>query len=89
MTPASRRIPTDAELAARKRKIMRTELSTGLGCAILGAAFLAGSHTMREMSIFLFGWAVGCAFHLTQTVTIDRISRRRRKPRRDNQDAED
>lgn len=68
---------------------MRTELTTDLGCAILGAAFLAGSHTTREMSIFLFGWTVGCTFHLTQTITIDRTSRRRQKPRRDNQDAED
>lgn len=67
---------------------MRTELTSGLGCAILGAAFLAGTHTMREMSIFLFGWAIGYTFHLTQTVVIDRISRRRQKPRRDNQDAE-
>jgi hypothetical protein len=88
MMPASRRAPTAAQLAERKRKIMRTELSTGIGCAIIGAAFLAGSHTMREMSIFLFGWAAACAFHLTQTVIVDRVGRRR-KPRRGDPDAED
>jgi hypothetical protein len=86
--PAGRRALTPAQLAERKRTIMRTELITAIGCAIIGAVFLAGSHTMREMSIFLFGWAAGCAFHLTQTLIVGRISRRR-KPRKDNTDAED
>jgi len=67
---------------------MRTELSTGVGCALIGAAFLAGSHTMREMSIFLFGWAAGCAVHLTQTVIVGRVSRRRSR-RAGGGDAED
>jgi len=88
MMPASKRIPTAAELAQKKRKIMRVEMISGAGCTIIGAAFLAGSHTMREMSIFLFGWAFGCAFHLTQTVIVDRIARRK-KPRRKPNDAED
>ena len=86
--PASRRIPITARLARRKRKIMRIELSSAIGCALIGAAFLLGSHTMREMSIFLFGWAIGCTFHLTQTVITDRLGRRK-KPRRDSDDAED
>jgi hypothetical protein len=88
MMPAGRRIPTTAEIAQKKRKIMRVEVTSAVGCAIIGAAFLAGSHTMREMSIFLFGWVFGCAFHLTQTVILDRIAHRR-KPRREHNDAED
>jgi hypothetical protein len=77
---------SDREL--RKRRIMRVELTSAIGSAIIGAAFLAGSHTMREMSIFLFGWTFGCAFHLTQTVIVDRL-KRRKESRRDGEDAKD
>jgi hypothetical protein len=84
---ASRSILITTRLAQRKRKIMRTELSTGIGCAVLGGLFLTGGHTLREMSLFLFGWAAGCAFHLTQTLIVGWISSRRN--RRRSSDAED
>jgi hypothetical protein len=71
-------------LAQRRHKILLIELTSGMGCAIAGAAFLAGSRTVREMSVFLFGWSVGCAAHFTQTVIINQI--RRRKIRNDNHD---
>jgi len=86
--PTTDRMTSAEEIAQRKRKVIRTELRTAVGCAIIGAAFLAGTHTMREMSIFLFGWTVGCAFHLTQTVIIKRLGRGK-KPRRNSDDAED
>ena len=72
-----RRALTAMQLAEHRRRIMRTELTTGIGCALLGAAFLAGGHTQREMSIFLFGWAAGCAVHLTQTLLTSRLANRR------------
>ena len=73
----ARRIPTAAQALERKRRIMRVELSTCIGCALIGSAFLTGGHTLREMSIFLFGWAGGCAFHLTQTLIVGWVARRR------------
>jgi hypothetical protein len=85
--PAGRRIQTAEQLAQRKRKIMRIELSTGIGCAVLGGLFLTSGHTLREMSLFLFGWAAGCAFHLTQTLIVGWISSRRN--RGGSSDAED
>lgn len=61
---------------------MRIELVNCVVCALLGAGFLAGTHTMREMSLVLFGWAFGCVFHLTLTVIVDLIARRRSVGRR-------
>ncbi|MCW3020411.1 MAG: hypothetical protein JWN10_2719 [Solirubrobacterales bacterium] len=85
---AGRRIPTAERLAQRKRKIMRTELGTGIGCAVLGVLFLTGEHTLREMSLFLLGWAAGCAFHLTQTLIVGWTSSRP-TPGAGGDDAED
>jgi hypothetical protein len=73
---SARRIRTPAQALERKRRIMRIELSTCVGCALTGAVFLTGGHTLREMSIFLFGWSAGCAFHLTQTMVAGRLARR-------------
>jgi len=86
--PGVRGTSREAELAGRRRRVLRTEIATGGGSAIIGAVFLAGSHTMREMSIFLFGWAGGCAVHLAQTVITGRLAHRRDR-KRESRDAED
>jgi hypothetical protein len=48
----ARRTTTAAQTLERRRRIMRIELSTGIGCALIGVAFRMGGHTLREMSIF-------------------------------------
>jgi hypothetical protein len=59
--------------------VLRVEIATCLGCAILGAAFQFGGSTLRGMSIFLFGWSIGCIFHLAQMFLTRRFGRRRQR----------
>ncbi len=66
-------------MSQRQRNVLRVEIATCLGCAIIGAAFQLGG-TLRGMSIFLFGWSLGCVFHLTQMLIARRISRHKRRP---------
>jgi hypothetical protein len=52
---------TPERIEETRRRIIRVCLTTGLGCAVIGGAFLlAGSHTLHQMAVFLFGWSVGC-----------------------------
>jgi hypothetical protein len=64
-----------AQVHRRKRKIMRIELSSCIVCAILGGAFFFGDRVLHDISIFLLGWAVGCAVHLA-TLIVERIAHR-------------
>jgi hypothetical protein len=55
---------TDKE---RRRRILRIEVGSCVGCAALGTVLysLAGS-TLRDIWLPLLGWAAGCSFHLAQ-----------------------
>jgi hypothetical protein len=72
-------IARESRAVSRRRRIVRTELVSGVGCALLGVAFRAGGHTLQEMSLFLFGWAAGCAVHLTQTLILGILAQRRER----------
>jgi uncharacterized membrane protein len=58
-------------------QLLRLEIRICVGCAILGAVFLALGGTLGRMAIFLLGWAAGCAMHLL-TVAIQGWRTRRR-----------
>ena len=75
--PPNKRVAIDARLATRRRNVLRTEVATAVGSVLIGGLFLAGNHAMHEISIFLFGWALGCAVHLTQVVITNQLARRR------------
>lgn len=68
---------TSQPQAERRHVIIRTAIISCIGCTVLGAVFLTGGHTLRQMSIFMFGWAIGCAVFLIRTVIGDRIDRHR------------
>ena len=73
----TRRTLPDAGLAARRRRVLRVEVTTGITSVVIGGALLLGDRTMQEISVFLFGLALGCALHLTQTVITTYVTRRR------------
>ena len=64
---------------ARREKAIVEAIICG-GCAVIGAAFLLGGHTLRAMAIFLFGWAAGGALHLS-TMGVQEWWRRRGRRR--------
>jgi hypothetical protein len=66
-----------AALRARRARIIRVEIISCATSAALGAAFQAGSHTLGEVSLVLFGWAAGCALHLTLTLFVTTLGKRR------------
>ncbi|MGH2851104.1 MAG: hypothetical protein ACRDLP_10855 [Solirubrobacteraceae bacterium] len=74
-TPATRAQP--ATIRARQARIIRIELVSCVASVALGAAFEAGGHTLRDVSLGLFGWAAGTAAHLTLTFAGSRLRRRR------------
>jgi hypothetical protein len=53
------------KLPRTRREIAIVETIICAGCALIGALFLLGGHTLQRMSIFLFGWAAGGALHLS------------------------
>jgi hypothetical protein len=58
--PSGRR-KTPEQLEEARRRIIRVCLTTAIGCALIGVVFvLLGSHTLHEMSLFMFGVSVGC-----------------------------
>jgi hypothetical protein len=60
----------------RRRHIVRVEVATMIGSAIVGGALLPLGGTPARMSLFLFGWAGGCALHLLLAPLQRRIARR-------------
>jgi len=66
-----------AAMRARRARIIRVEVISCAACAALGAAFQAGGHTLGEVSLVLFGWAAGCALHLTLTLFVATFGKRR------------
>ncbi len=72
-----RKTPEDIE--EKRRRIIRVCLTTGLGCALIGAVFLlTNSHTLHLMSEFLFGVSVGCAAAYLNT-RVQRLVQRARR----------
>lgn len=61
----------------RPRQVLRVEISTMIGSAIAGGALLPFGGTPGRMSLFLFGWAGGCAAHLLVYSAQEWLRRRR------------
>jgi hypothetical protein len=59
--------------------VLRVEIATCVGCALVGAAFRFGGSTLQGMPIFLFGWSIGRIFHLGQMFLARRVGRRRQR----------
>jgi predicted membrane channel-forming protein YqfA (hemolysin III family) len=74
-----RRSKTPEQIEETRRRIMRICLTTALGCAVIGIVFrLTANYTLREMSLFLFGWAAGCVAAYLNT-RVQRLVQRARR----------
>jgi hypothetical protein len=69
-----------ASVRARQTRIVRIEIVSCILCLALGAAFETGGHTLRDVSVGLFGWAAGSGAHLTLMLASSRLSKRRGRP---------
>jgi hypothetical protein len=81
-SPDPRLQPTRApsDVAQRRREhIIRIEIVSCLGCAVLGGAAQAGGHTFHEVSYVLFGWTAGTAMHLMLTLCVATLTKRRKR----------
>ena len=56
--PPAQKVAADPlALRTRRERIIRIEIISGAGSAVIGAAFQAGGHTLGQVSLVLFGWA--------------------------------
>lgn len=62
---------------SHSRRVVRVEISTMVGSAVVGGGLLPFGGTPGRMSLFLFGWAGGCAAHLLLYATQQWLRRRR------------
>jgi hypothetical protein len=67
------------KLPRQRREIVIVEAIICAGCALIGAVFLLGGHTLRSMSVFLFGWAAGGVLHLATVGVQEWRARRGRR----------
>lgn len=64
---------------APEQRVLRIELATMIGSAIVGGGLLPFGGTPARMSTFLLGWAGGCALHLLTRAAGKRMRRGRQR----------